>query len=68
MNAANLNLSSWQTLFEGSVNGAVMVPFAPENSSFLQFINTYEDLGIIAEPTMPVNGTPLTRDEVMLMK
>jgi YVTN family beta-propeller protein len=68
VNAANLNLSSWQTLFEGSVNGAVVIPFAPEHSSFLQFINTYEDLGIIAEPTMPVNGTPLTRDEVMLMK
>ena len=31
VNAANLNLSSWQTLFEGSVNGAVVIPFAPEH-------------------------------------
>ena len=39
-NAANLRLDTWAHLFEGSTSGSVIVPYAPENSPLLYFINT----------------------------
>ncbi len=67
-NAANLNLSDWNKMFEGGVSGSVVIPFSPNQSSLMQFINTYDDLGIKASPTMPINETPLTRDEVLTIR
>ena len=67
-NAANLNLTSWETLFKGSVNGSVAIPFAAMQSSLFQFVNTYPDLGLTATPFMPLNGTPLSRNEVLAIK
>ncbi len=67
-NAAGLNLTSWESLFKGSVNGTVVVPFAPIQSSLMQFINTYDDLGLKTTPFMPLNGMPLSRNEVVSVR
>jgi hypothetical protein len=39
-NAGGLNLTSWESLFKGSVNGTVAIPFSPSHSSMMQFVNT----------------------------
>lgn len=63
--AGGLLLDSWEHLFEGGNNGAVIVPYSVDNSSLLYYINTFPELGPTATPTMPVNGTPLTKEEYM---
>ncbi len=67
-NAANLNLTSYENLLKGSSNGSVVIPFSPNQSSFMQFVNTYADLGLITKPSMPLNQNELSRDEVLLFK
>jgi DNA-binding beta-propeller fold protein YncE len=66
--AADLTLDSWQHMFEGADNGAVIVPYSPDFSSLLYFINTHADLGPVATPTMPLYQTALTVDEYMVIK
>lgn len=63
-----LLLDTWEHLFDGSTNGAVIVPYNTENSSLLYFINTYPELGTTNEPVMPYNSDPLTRDEYLMVK
>lgn len=67
-NAGNLNLTTYDKLFEGAENGAVVIPYSPVQSSLMQFINTYDDLGLKAEPTMPLNLPVLSKDEVTTVK
>lgn len=67
-NAANLNLSTWTDLLKGGVSGAVVVPFSVSQSSLFQFINTHQDLGLTATPTMPINELPLSREQVLLIR
>nr|HPI55616.1 hypothetical protein [Chitinophagaceae bacterium] len=67
-NAANLNMSSWTQLMKGGNSGSVVIPFAPAQSSLLQFVNTYEELGLINSPTMPLNDDVLSRDEVLTIR
>jgi DNA-binding beta-propeller fold protein YncE len=64
--AAGLDLSSWDKLFNGSRGGSAVIPYSADQSFLVNFINTYSDLnsGISQLPTMPNNGTPLSRDEV----
>lgn len=64
----NLNLDSWQTLYEGSDFGAVLIPYSTEWSHLFQHLNTYEDLGIMATPVMPPVGEPFSREEVETIK
>lgn len=66
-NASGLRLDSWGALFQGSNNGSVIVPFNPAFSSLMYFINTHQDLGPIATPTMPLYSTALTRDEYLMI-
>lgn len=66
--AGGLLLDSWEHLFEGGSNGAVAVPFNAENSSLLYFINTYPELGTTAEPVMPYNETPLSKEEYITIR
>ncbi len=67
--AANgLNLSTWENLFKGSSSGSPIIPFSSRFSSLCYFINTYADLGPVNLPTMPVNNTKLTREEVLTIK
>lgn len=61
--AGGLLLDSWEHLFEGSNNGAVVIPYSSLFSSLLYFVNVNEDSGLVEEPTMPVNGDPLSPEE-----
>ena len=67
-NAGGLLLDSWDHLFDGSNSGAVVVPYDIENSSLLYFINTHADLGPTSTPTMPLDRTPLSREEYTTMR
>ena len=66
--AGGLLLDSWEHLFDGGSNGAVIVPYSADNSPLLYFVNTYPDLGAVAEPTMPENDAPLTRNEYLTIR
>lgn len=67
-NAANLDLTDWTSMMRGGVSGAVVIPYNVGLSSLFQFINTYEDLGLSAKPTMPINQAALNREEVLAFK
>lgn len=61
--AANLNLTTWDNLFEGANSGAVIIPYRPDYSSLCFFTNTDTSLGITLQPTMPIGQTPLNKEE-----
>jgi DNA-binding beta-propeller fold protein YncE len=61
---AGLDLSSWDKLFNGAKGGAAVIPYSADQSFLVNFINTYSDLGPSQLPTMPNNGTPLSKAEV----
>ena len=68
-NAAGLNLTTWENLvYKGGVSGSVVIPFRPEFSSLFQFCNTYDDLGLTADPTMPLNAEKLSREEILTIR
>ena len=64
----DLDLSSWSKAFEGSDFGAVIIPQAPNWSHLFQHLNTYEELGAMAEPRMPPNGDFLSQEEVVTIR
>ena len=66
--ANNLDLSSWTAMFQGSGSGSPVIPYSSRFSSLCYFINTYPDLGTSNIPTMPLNGTALSREEVQAVK
>jgi len=66
--AGGLLLDSWEHLFDGGNNGAVVVAYSSEFSSLMYFINTDSTLGPIAIPTMPLNHNPLTKEEYLAIK
>lgn len=68
INAKGLRLDSWEQLFNGSNSGAAVVPYDIENSSLLMFINTDLSLGLVQNPTMPLNQTPLSREEYLAIR
>jgi YVTN family beta-propeller protein len=53
-----LLMDTWDHLFDGANNGAVVVPYSPEYSSMMYFINTDSSRGIVLHPTMPYNLNP----------
>jgi YVTN family beta-propeller protein len=68
VNAGNLRLDSWEATFDGSNNGAVVVPYSPAYSPLLYYVNTDSSLGTVAVPTMPQSTSampqsPLSRSE-----
>ncbi|RYZ55383.1 MAG: hypothetical protein EOP49_02920, partial [Sphingobacteriales bacterium] len=67
-NAGSLLLTSWSSLFQGASNGAAIIPFSPEYSPLLYFINTHADLGLMASPTMPYASTPLSKEDYLLIR
>jgi DNA-binding beta-propeller fold protein YncE len=68
-NAANLNLSTWDGLFIGSVlTGSVVIPYRADFSSFCYFTNTDSSLGVVSLPTMPQELPPLTRNEYLVLR
>jgi YVTN family beta-propeller protein len=66
--AGGLDLSSWEAMFLGTRNGAVTVPFRSDQSTLMYFINTDTTLGVVQLPTMPFNGTPLSKAEVLTIR
>ncbi len=66
--AASLNLSSYSSLFRGSSNGSSVIPYRSDFSSLCYFINTYDEFGPKNFPTMPLNGSALSKTEVKTIK
>lgn len=65
----SLDLSTWSLAFEGSEFGSVIIPGTPQWSHMFQHVNTFEDLGIRALPTMPIQEEDrLDRAEVTIIK
>lgn len=62
--AAGYNLTTWSDMFAGSGSGSPVIPYSSKFSSLCYYINTYPDLGLINTPTMPLNRTPLSYEEV----
>ncbi|NQV51928.1 MAG: hypothetical protein HQ500_02030 [Flavobacteriales bacterium] len=65
--AAGLDLSNWKTLFKGSRNNAVVIPFAPDKSPLLFILNRDEVFASTLLPTMPLGGPHLSKEEVELV-
>lgn len=68
VNASNLNLSSWSKMLQGGVSGSVVIPYFVEQSPLFQFVNTYQELGLMASPSMPLNAAVLSKEEVLVVK
>ncbi len=66
--AAGLSLETWDKMFEGGNGGAAVIPYSSKFSTLFYYINTFSDLGVTLTPTMPYNQTPLSRDEVTLIR
>jgi len=66
--AGGLRLDSWEHLFDGGNNGAVVVPYNTGNSSLLYFANTFPELGTTALPAMPYNQPSLSREEYITLR
>lgn len=67
--AAGLDLSSWEKLFEGGGNGAAVIPYRPDYSILMYYTNHDSLLpGLQLSPTMPVNGTPLTFEQLTTLR
>lgn len=67
-NADGLLMDTWDHLFNGGANGAVVVAYSPKYSPLLYFVNTDSAVGVVATPTMPQSTTtkpqpPLTKLE-----
>jgi DNA-binding beta-propeller fold protein YncE len=67
-NADGIILDTWEHMFYGGNNGAVVVPFSTDFSPLLYFINTDSALGAVATPTMPYQTAPLSKDEFITIK
>jgi YVTN family beta-propeller protein len=67
-NAGGLLLDSWEHLFDGGRNGAVVVPYSIDYSPLLYFINTDSLLGPVAVPTMPLDHPPLSKEEYVRVR
>jgi len=66
--AAGLSLSSWNTAFEGGRNGACIIPYRPDYSLCMYYVNTFPDLGPSLVPHMPYLQTALSRTEVLTLQ
>lgn len=66
--AGGYNLESWESMFSGASSGSPVIPFNSRFSSLCYYINTYADLGLQNTPTMPLNGQPLSHEEVTVIK
>lgn len=66
--AAGLSLETWDKLFEGTRNGATVIPYAHTQSTFFLFTNTYTQLGVSVSPSMPVGEDPLNVAQVIKLR
>jgi YVTN family beta-propeller protein len=66
--AGGLNMETWATLFEGGNLGSSVIPYRPDYSTMLYYTNTDTAQGLVLQPTMPYNNTPLTSSEYETLK
>ncbi|HXH19643.1 MAG TPA: c-type cytochrome domain-containing protein, partial [Chitinophagales bacterium] len=66
--AGGLNLETWDKLFEGGNDNAVVIPYRPDHSIMLFFINTDSTAGPALQPTMPFNGNPLSAQQIQTIR
>ncbi len=67
--AAGLDLSTWEKLFEGGRSGASVIPYRPDFSLIIYYTNHDSILPFLQlQPTMPVNGTKLTNNELSILR
>ena len=66
--AGGLSLLTWDKMFEGSRGGAVIIPYRPDQSTLMFYINTDSSRGLALNPTMPLNSTPLSNAEYSILK
>ena len=66
--AGNLDFSTHGKMFNGNNLGAVVIPFRPDQSPLLFYVNVDSTLGIVQQPAMPVNSTPLSRSEYFTLR
>jgi YVTN family beta-propeller protein len=61
--AGGLSLTTWDELFMGGNGGSVVIPYRPDQSWFMYYINTDTSRGVVLTPTMPFNQAPLSDEE-----
>ena len=66
-NAAELELDTWEHLFNGGISGAVVVAYSPTYSPLLYYINAYDSADVIAYDPGHIK-TPLTPTEYATIK
>jgi DNA-binding beta-propeller fold protein YncE len=66
--ASGLSLTSWNKLFEGTRNGAAVIPYNHKQSTMFLFCNTYEELGVSVKPTMPIDRPALSKEEIITLR
>jgi DNA-binding beta-propeller fold protein YncE len=67
-NAAGLDLSTWKAAFLGTEeHEAVIIPYYPLESHVFLHCNTFADLGDQITPRMPLDGNPLSREEMRVL-
>ncbi|MBZ0100338.1 MAG: hypothetical protein K8F30_14755, partial [Taibaiella sp.] len=66
--AGGLDLTTWDKLFEGGNTGAVVIPYRPDFSTLCFYTNIDTLLGVTLTPTMPVNNTPLGKEEYITLR
>lgn len=66
--AAGLSLVTWNKLFEGSNGGAVVIPYRPDFSTLMYYVNSFDEYGKIQlSPKMPIGQSPLSNKEVKVL-
>lgn len=67
--ASGLSLITWTELFKGGNGGAVVIPYRPDQSTLMYYVNHDSILGIPGlTPTMPINQPALTTDELNILQ
>lgn len=63
-----LSYETWEQLFAGGDEGAVVIPFRPDFSILMYHINSYSEFGPIQlDPKMPKDAEPLSQEEVKII-
>jgi len=66
--AAGLSLETWDRLFEGGRGGASVIPYRPDFSTLIYYVNSYDEFGTVQlQPKMPYERDSLTSDEVRVL-
>ena len=66
--AGGISFETWNGMFEGGNSGAVTIPFRPDFSVTMFFVNTDSTRGLSLLPTMPYNSAPLPFSEYSILK